>query len=265
MTPTAAELLVVEDDQPSRDLLRRRLQREGYGVVTAADGREALRELEQQTFAVVLLDIDMPGMTGLDVLTEIRRHHSLFDVPVIMVTASQDGDDVREALTRGANDYITKPVNFPVALTRIHTQLALKNAAVWDWNLATDEMHFSPRWSDLLGLNDDRWCWTARDWLARVHPDDVGRLTAAIAAHVQGDTPFFEIEHRVQRGHGGWCSMVTRGLGVREDGQPLTRIVGWVAPVADALCRDVTGVAPSQTALMDRWRGLIARSKPGFL
>src|SRR5205085_7216124 len=108
--------------------LARRLQRHDYEVVTAKSGREAIEQLGERRFDLVLLDIMMPGMNGLEVLKFLRRVDSLIDLPIIMVTAKGEAEDMVEALELGANDYLTKPLDFPVVLARIRTQLALKRA-----------------------------------------------------------------------------------------------------------------------------------------
>ena len=110
----------------ARDVLTRRLERLGYTVTAAADGRQALELIARQPFDVVLLDIKMPGLTGFQVLQAIRRIHSVTDLPVVMVTSSDDSDSIVEALQLGANDYVTKPIDFPVALARIRTHLLLR-------------------------------------------------------------------------------------------------------------------------------------------
>jgi CheY-like chemotaxis protein len=122
-------LLVVDDLPANRELLARRLERSGFRVVTASDGPEALVVLRRQDVDLVLLDIMMPGMTGLEVLREVRKTRSSVSLPVIMVTAKTDSEDVVEALSLGANDYVTKPVNYPVALARIQAHLRMQAAA----------------------------------------------------------------------------------------------------------------------------------------
>ncbi len=119
-------LLLVDDDEMARDLLSRRLERIGYSVTVAADGSQALELIAREPFDVVLLDIKMPGLTGFQVLQAIRRIHSVTDLPVVMVTSSDDSDSIVEALELGASDYVTKPIDFPVALARIRTQLLLR-------------------------------------------------------------------------------------------------------------------------------------------
>ncbi len=124
-----ASLLVVDDHEMNRDMLSRRLGRKGYDVDTAADGPEALRKIEAGSFDLVLLDIMMPGMNGIEVLTRLRQRNSPTELPVIMVSAKGESADMVVALQAGASDYVTKPVDLPVALARVRTQLALKRAS----------------------------------------------------------------------------------------------------------------------------------------
>jgi PAS domain S-box-containing protein len=126
--PANARLLVVDDVEENREILRRRLTRQGYDVSVANDGKSALDALEGGDFDLVLLDIMMPGMDGLETLERLRRKHERGTLPVIMVSARSDSADMVKALELGANDYITKPINFPVALARIATHLTLKRA-----------------------------------------------------------------------------------------------------------------------------------------
>ena len=121
-------LLVVDDNEMNRDMLARRLARRGYTVAVAADGQQALQMLEAQQFDLILLDIMMPGISGLDVLKILRERYSVADLPVIMATAKDQSEDIVTALRLGANDYVTKPLDFPVVLARTQTQLSLKRA-----------------------------------------------------------------------------------------------------------------------------------------
>ncbi len=130
--PNAAarpRVLVVDDVFDNRDILTRRLVRRGFDVVEAAGGVEALEKIAAEAFDIVLLDIMMPDMSGNEVLREIRRTQSGTELPVIMVTAKSQSEDVVESLSLGANDYVTKPVDFVVALARINAQLSRKRLA----------------------------------------------------------------------------------------------------------------------------------------
>jgi adenylate cyclase len=125
----SGSLLVVDDEPKNRELLERRLSRLGYDVATATDGRAALHAIDAGDFDLVLLDVLMPGSSGLEVLETIRRTRSASELPVVMATALGASEDTVEALERGANDYVTKPFDFPVLLARVATQLSLRRAS----------------------------------------------------------------------------------------------------------------------------------------
>jgi sigma-B regulation protein RsbU (phosphoserine phosphatase) len=124
----SSSILLVDDEELNSEGLARRLRGRGFAVTVARSGREAIELLGGRRFDLVLLDIMMPGMTGLEVLKFLRRVDSLIDLPIIMVTARGESEDMVEALELGANDYVTKPLDFPVVLARIRTQLALRRA-----------------------------------------------------------------------------------------------------------------------------------------
>jgi DNA-binding response OmpR family regulator len=128
MSAPQATILIVDDEELNRDGLARRLQRHDYEVVAARSGREAIELLGGRQFDLVLLDIMMPGMNGLEVLKFLRRVDSLVDLPIIMVTAKGESEDMVEAFELGANDYVTKPLDIPVVLARVRTQLTLRRA-----------------------------------------------------------------------------------------------------------------------------------------
>jgi phosphoserine phosphatase RsbU/P len=129
MAESQTSLLVVDDNEMNRDMLSRRLERQGYNVSVAADGAGALELVRNHQFDLVLLDVMMPGLNGLQVLKILRESHSATDLPIVMATARGESDDIVQALRLGANDYVTKPLDFPVVLARIQTHLAMKQAA----------------------------------------------------------------------------------------------------------------------------------------
>ncbi len=126
--PESFHILVVDDNEANRDVLSRRLQRRGYVPVKVEDGPSALAAIGQQVFDLVLLDVMMPGMSGLEVLEEIRKTRSPTDLPVIMATAKDQSEDVVIALNMGANDYVTKPLDFAVVMARVQFQLMLRRS-----------------------------------------------------------------------------------------------------------------------------------------
>ncbi len=129
MSTSAACVLAVDDNATIRRAIAMRLASRGYRVVTAEDGPQALAALAREAFDIVLLDLQMPGMRGDEVLTTLRKTYSNTQLPVIMLAASDDQRDITRTLELGANDYVVKPGDLPILLARIHTQLTLKQAA----------------------------------------------------------------------------------------------------------------------------------------
>jgi sigma-B regulation protein RsbU (phosphoserine phosphatase) len=122
------KVLVVDDHAMNAKLLTVSLGRLGYEVAQAGSGREALGRISDDPPDVVLLDVVMPDLTGLEVLRRIRDDSEHTDLPVILVSGLGDTEDIVEGLKLGANDYVTKPINLPVLQARLATQSALKRA-----------------------------------------------------------------------------------------------------------------------------------------
>jgi DNA-binding response OmpR family regulator len=126
MNARPSRLLIVDDNEMNRDMLARRLARKGYVIGLAGNAKELLERVKQDAVDLVLLDIEMPEISGIDALKTLREHYSPDELPIIMVTAKTQSDDIVTALDLGANDYLTKPIDFPVAVARIGTQLSHK-------------------------------------------------------------------------------------------------------------------------------------------
>jgi signal transduction histidine kinase len=121
-------LLIIDDVFDNRAVLGRRFERRGFEVSEADSGTRGLEMIASESFDIVLLDWMMPDLEGIEVLRRIRETHSDVALPVIMVTAKTQSEDIVQALGAGANDYITKPVDFAVALARVQTQVGRKRA-----------------------------------------------------------------------------------------------------------------------------------------
>jgi DNA-binding response OmpR family regulator len=119
-------LLVVDDMQDNIDVLARRLRSRGATVYEASSAAEALELLSVYQIDLILLDVMMPGVSGLEVVKKIRLKRSSAALPIIMVSARTDQAIMLECLEAGANDYVTKPVDFPIVCARIITQLRIR-------------------------------------------------------------------------------------------------------------------------------------------
>jgi class 3 adenylate cyclase len=116
-------LLVVDDDPGNRDLLTRRLSRQGFEVHSASSGPEALDRLHSETFDLILLDLLMPGMDGHEVLRRLKADPRLREIPVIVLSAMDDTEGVVRCILAGAEDYLAKPFNVVLLRARLSTSL----------------------------------------------------------------------------------------------------------------------------------------------
>ncbi len=123
---TSARLLVVEDDDALRDLLARRFEDAGYAVETAATGPDALAAVAAAPPDLVLLDVMLPGLDGLDVCRRLRADHAL--LPILLLTARADELDRVVGLEVGADDYITKPFSVQEVVARVRAALRRSRA-----------------------------------------------------------------------------------------------------------------------------------------
>ena len=122
----AGTILVVDDNEMNRDLLSRRLRRDGHTVVMAEHGRAALDELARAPFDLMLLDIMMPELTGYEVLEIVKKDPALCHIPVVMITAATEEDSIVRCLLLGADDHLPKPFNPAILRARVASSLAKK-------------------------------------------------------------------------------------------------------------------------------------------
>lgn len=124
MNESKGTLLIVDDDIAVRSVVARKMQTQGYECMMASDGTEALEKVSTHNFDLVLLDLKMPGPSGMEVLPQIVAEHP--DVGVLMVTAVSDTETAVEAMKLGACDYVTKPFNLDVLSARVDKALERK-------------------------------------------------------------------------------------------------------------------------------------------
>jgi CheY-like chemotaxis protein len=124
-----AAVLVVEDNEENWDMLSRRLLRRGYTVIRAADGQEAVEMAARETPDLILMDVSLPVMDGLEATRRIRAHAETQTTPIIALTAHATSADRDRALQAGCDDYHAKPVELPRLLAQMEALLAKEATA----------------------------------------------------------------------------------------------------------------------------------------
>jgi diguanylate cyclase (GGDEF)-like protein/PAS domain S-box-containing protein len=145
------------------------------------------------------------------------------------------------------------------------------NEGLWDWDLKTNNIYFSPRWMTMLGYSDGEITSDPQEWFNRVHADDIEQIKIDILAHIRGVTSHFENEHRMKHKNGSYRWMLTRGLAVWDENGTANRMAGSMSDITDrkvaeqqllydAMHDALTGL-PNRTLFMDRLKYSVARAK----
>lgn len=226
-------VLVVDDDMASRKLMRKTLLREGFEVIEAENGEQALAVFDEQHPDIVLLDVEMPVMNGFTACKELRQRPNANHLPVLMVTGLEDIASVNHAYEAGATDFITKPINWPVLGHRIRYMLrssetmvdlaytvrelhnsrvrltnAQRIAQLGNWEVDTNTLTMS--WSEevyrILGVDQESVTPTLSAMLSLIHEEDREQVRHwfSLALKTGGG---HSINHRVISPKGGVCNV----------------------------------------------------------
>jgi len=132
---------------------------------------------------------------------------------------------------------------------------------LWDWNLTTNHVYYSPRWKNMLGFSEHQIGSSPEEWLTRVHPADVARVKAELEAHRVGITPHFQSEHRVRHSDGGYCWMLVRGVAVFGSVGTPARMAGSQTDITDGKVADPLTGLRTRLSLLDKLEMAIGRMR----
>lgn len=255
MEQDSVAILLVEDDRTEAGLIRAeisRFARMRADVDHASRLAAAVDRLAERPYDIVLLDLNLPDGGGVESLQRVRA--AAPNVPVVILTNLEDEEAAIATLSQGAQDYLIKrhitaellrrSIRYAVARQEAEASLraseeryALAVAGardgIWDWDLARGDVHYSPRWFELLQLRDAEAVAAPATWLGRVHEDDRTGLEHALHAHLRGETPYLDHECRMRNGCGQTLWVLCRGVAVRDAAGRAMRIAGSLTDISD--------------------------------
>ncbi|MFQ5740232.1 MAG: putative bifunctional diguanylate cyclase/phosphodiesterase [Acidobacteriota bacterium] len=292
MGESVIRILLIEDNPDDVLLIRRFLERpspDTFSIEHADRLAKGLARLNQGEIDLVLLDLSLPDSDHSNTFSELRRYAPR--VPIIILSGMADKELAFRAVRGGAQDYLvksgadrdrlTRSIRYALerkrwaeALRESEERYALAvrgaNDGLWDWDLKSNRIYFSPRWLSMLGMEEELPPESPEAWFERVHPEDIRLLRGSISDHLDGKTPFFEREHRLRHGNGRHVWVLSRGIAVRDGKGEAYRMAGSLTDISerkrfeeqlrhDALHDSLTGL-PNRLLLLDRLEISIARS-----
>ena len=252
----------------------------------------ALQRLASGDVDVILLDLSLPDTQGETLDAMDRIHRFVPEVPIVVLTGLEDDELALRAVREGAQDYLVKrelqsgllvrAIRYAIERSRADRAqreseeryaLAVQGAndGLWDWDLKSDRIYFSPRWKSMLGCQDDEVSDRPQEWFQRIHADDRALVQTEVDAHLEGLTAHFKIEHRMRHRSGEYRWVLNRGLAVRDAAGKAYRMAGSQSDITDRklaeerLLHDafhdaLTGL-PNRALFIDRLGLSIAQSK----
>jgi len=252
MTTAPPDHVLIIDDEPLLSTaLARRLRARGFQVTTADSGPAGIDALEREPIDVVLLDVMMSEMSGLETLVEIRARWPKSQLPVLMLTSRTESSLVVRCLDGGANDFVPKPPTFPVLVARVRAHLDACRATesvrqseeryalaargsrdvLWDWEAHDDRVYLSPGCDTFVPVDrGEAFEGQLSVPMSRVHAADLRRTKDQLQALLLGESDHLHMEIRMRSTEGGgWLWLLVQGLAVRDDSGAITRMAGSIS------------------------------------
>lgn len=265
-------ILIVEDNRGNLTILKKMFLTLEFNVTATANGVDALFHISSSTFDLILLDINLPDISGFEILTQVRESFSIAELPVIMLTASLDNKDVVKALSLGANDYITKPFDFPIIESRVKTQLNLKKTAealriseeryalasqatkdgLWDYFVNSETVYVSPNWKKIVGIDEEMSDVPLSLIFSLIHPADIKKYKQLFDRLAKENTKREEMEHRIRFKDDSYRWVTTAAVSVHNPKKQTVRILGSMSDITNDKLYSPFANLPNAILIQDR-------------
>ncbi|WP_299413000.1 EAL domain-containing protein [Acaryochloris sp. IP29b_bin.148] len=284
LDPLHIKLLLVEDDEDDyfffEDLLDD-FQSIQFDLDWADTYDKGIQAVQRHQHDIYVFDFRLGSRTGLDLLEEVvALGHR---IPIILLTGQEDREIDLAAMTAGATDYLVKGTITSALLERSiryainHTRalVALQereeqynlvaqasNDGLWDWNLQTHQVYYSPRWAAIIGQEEAALQSSIQEWFDRIHPEDKKRFRTDLRRHLRRETPAFECQYRMLHRDQSYRWVSSRGIAVYGSNNRVVRMAGSHTDLTNhvALYDHLTGL-PSRALFLDQLHRTLARVK----
>jgi len=261
-----------------------------YRLSKAETLAEGFSMLAQCTPHIILSDLNLPDCKGYETFQRLQQR--VPNVPIILLTNYGDEILALKAIREGAQDYLekaslsgillTRAIRYAIERKRIAEQLRESqeryqlavhgsNDGIWDWNLKTNRIYFSPRWKSMLGYQENEIPNKPGEWFKRVHPEDIHALRLALTNHIKGHSLLFESEYRIQHKLEHYIWAQARGSLIKDTNNQPSRLAGSQTDITlrkevdarlqfDAFHDTLTNL-PNRALFMDRLTQALERKK----
>ncbi len=278
------KILLVEDDEDDfflfEDLLAD-FQSIQFDLDWADTYEKGLQAVQRCQHDIYVFDFRLGKRTGLDLLEEVVALG--FRLPIILLTGQEDRETDLAAMAAGATDYLVKGTitsallerSIRYAINHTRTLVALQereeqydlvaqacNDGLWDWNVQTHEVYYSPRWAAIIGHGEQALGRSIEEWFDRIHPEDNERFRADLREHCQRETTAFECQYRIQHQDQTYRWVSSRGMAVFGPQGQVLRIAGSQTDLTHhiALYDYLTGL-PSRALFLDQLQRTLKRTQ----
>ena len=284
------KIFIAESDRTVTHDIASKLKTLGYTVIGESDdGDSSADKIEELRPDLVLVDLHLKGpLNGIDLA---KKSHTDFDIPVIFISSRADTRTLHSALPAQAYALVNKPFELhdlksSIILSlykhsmnrklreseeRYALALSAANDGIWDWNIMTNQIHYSPRWKEMLGLQESDLGADPQEWFDLIHPEHKENFQKNLDAHLNGTVPHFELEYRIKHNNGEFLWVLSRGISVRDAKGVPYRMAGSQSDITarklveerlahDTLHDALTGL-PNRILFLDRLQNRIERTK----